>query len=471
MTGFVWLLNRNMLLLYINLIQCYYSIPTYRLLQYTQNSSNNNMIGSTRVSIDHQIGDYKTKPDSKKAVFMSIKNVNLTKVEELINVSSPIIFVVDDFKTDTKELEDFLLSKQQKAPIYFVIGDQVNDKMGTEFEYVKTTEMKSNSQFHKTKLQNIVGAINGSKTFGQEKVVIITAPFDSFSTVPGMNIGANNNGISIAALLEIMRQVSKFPIVNNWVFLFALVDGHFCKEEGLEKLLTTYSSIHSSKIKFAISLESIVAEKLHGVFGQRLRRESAFAKFMYCLLNAMRTANIDIETGLNEDGEKEGLTQATYNKHLINSITIVGEQDDQISRITDVEPNVTRANDIAWCISEALLRMMYNADNTATMINRQSVDTSKWATVISKVQRMSAFRDQTFAQSILQWMKKFATISSINEWSSNKCLAPYSSTQAKLIFYNNVPFIQLFGYFILALGYGAIILFIVGKYTGLSFKK
>ena len=192
---------------------------------------------------------------------------------------------------------------------------------------------------------------------------------------------------------------------------------------------------------------------------------------MYCLLNAMRTANIDIETGLNEDGEKEGLTQATYNKHLINSITIVGEQDDQISRITDVEPNVTRANDIAWCISEALLRMMYNADNTATMINRQSVDTSKWATVISKVQRMSAFRDQTFAQSILQWMKKFATISSINEWSSNKCLAPYSSTQAKLIFYNNVPFIQLFGYFILALGYGAIILFIVGKYTGLSFKK
>lgn len=460
-----------MLLLLIDVALCFRSVPAFRLLQYAQNASSNAVFGSSRVGIDHQIGALESRAEAKKAVFMPISSLNMTKIEEHINVSSPIVFVVDDYGADTRELEDFLLSKQQKAPIYFVAGGSVDEKVGAEFEFVKTVEAKSNNQIHKTKLQNVVGVVNGSKTFGNEKVALITAPFDSFSTVPGMSMGANDNGIAIAALLEIMRQVSKFPIVNNWAFVFALVDGHFCNEEGLEKLLATYSSVHSSKIKFAISLESIVSEKLRGVFGQRLRRESAFAKFMYCFLDAMKSANIDIETGLNEDDEKEGLTQATYNKHLINSIAIVGETDKQISRITDVQPNVTRANEIAWCVSEALLRMMYNADNTATMINRQSVDTSKWAGVISKVQRMSAFRDQTFAQSLLQWMKKFSTTTSLNEWSSNKCLAPYSSTQAKLIFYNNVPFVQLFGYFVLALIYGAVILFVVGKYTGLSFKK
>ncbi|KAH0785771.1 hypothetical protein GPJ56_010333 [Histomonas meleagridis] len=432
-------------------------MPAYRLLQYTSNISNSTVLGSTRVSIDSQIQKLGSKPDSKKAVFIPLKDADVETVASYINASSPIIFQVDDKVSDTNELEDFLLSGMQKAPIYFIFG---KNEIPSEFSYVKTVDIKANNPIKKTKMQNVIGIINSSRTYGQEKIAIITAALDSFSTAPSAPIGANSNGISLAALLEIMRQVSKFPITNNWVFIFALTDGNYCGYEGLEKYLSALSAVHSSKIKFAVSLESISSPKLRGVFGQRLRRDSAFANFMYSLLDALKTVGIQFDSGLNDE---EHFSQLSFNKHLINSIAILNQDGDRISRVTDTVPNVTRANDIAWAVSEGLLRMMYNADNTATMIDRDSVDTSKWADIIANVPRMSAFRDQTFSQVILQWMKKFTPSATIDEWTSNKCIAPYTAASATLVFYNRVSFKKLAMLFIVGVAYGVAALLLTGR--------
>jgi hypothetical protein len=89
---------------------------------------------------------------------------------------------------------------------------------------------------------------------------------------------------------------------------------------------------------------------------------------------------------------------------------------------------------MVWAVTEALLRMMYDADSTATMIDRGTIDSAHWGTVVAGISRMAAFRDQSAAQVIAQWMRRLAIVA-VDEWTSGKCPAPFSATTATLVLY------------------------------------
>jgi hypothetical protein len=432
------------------------TIDVHRFIQYTANSTNTAQRGSTRVNVDSSIATIDAKPDSKQAIFIDLEDIDIKKLEEHINVSSPIIVSVPDKEVDTKELESFLLSGAHKAPIYFKYGHHDSYK---KYSHVKTKTNPSNSQNKKVRLQNVHGAINASKTYERERIAIITAPYDSFSTVPSAKTGANVNGLSLAALLESMRLASKFPITNNWCFIFAVLDGHFCNYEGLERFLSSISAQHSSKIEFAISLEEISAPKLKGHFSMKLIRDSSFAKFMHCLKDAFNQTGIPFSNELSEEKHE----QTVFGQRFMKSISITSDDEDadELSRITDTKPDYERANAVAWAVSEALLRMMYGADISATMVERSSVNASYWARAVT-IPRMPTVRDRAFINTIGQYMKNFGKVQ-YDDWSSTKCPAVYQATDATLILYNQMPFKYSLGLFTASIVYGFVILVVIAR--------
>jgi hypothetical protein len=423
------------------------SLKAHRLIQFQTNSTNGTMFGSAKVAMDHEIARDDSAPNSAHAVFIPLKSANLSTVSTHLNSTSPVIFVVDrSDRLDTTELEDFLISTTHKAPIYFTYDSPT---MLSEFTHVKTSEAKSNSAVKRTKLQNVIGVLNSSSSLEKERIAVISVPFDSFSVAPSAGIGANTNGLSIVAWMEIIHQISKFPLTNNWVFVFALTDGRFCHFSGLDKAVASLNSAHAQKVQFGISLESISATKLNGLFGQRLKRDTPFAKFMLCLKDSMKAAGIPLETSVSE----EPRSQSIFSKHLIPSIAIANENLDDTSRITDTEPDIDRANAIVWAVTEALLRMMYDAADSAVILDRVTIDASRWAKIIAKVPRVPAFRDQTLSHVIGQWIRKFATLLT-EEWTSSQCYAPFSSTSATLVLYTPTPISPWVLCFVGAIVYG-----------------
>ena len=432
------------------------SMSVNRFIEYSSNETNGVTVGSTRANVNSFIGSIDTKPDSKQAIFVDLENYDRTKLLDHLNQSSPIIFYVPDKEVDTKELETILLSHPQKSPVYFAYGQK---KIHSQFSHVKTQSSPSNNPNKKSKLQNIVGTINSSKTFDRERIAIITAPYDTFSPVPNANVGANKNGIALAALLESMRLVSKFPLTNNWCLVFAVVDGHFCNNEGLDKFLQQFTQKHSSKIEFAISLEDISSPNLKGHFSMKLQRDSSFTKFMHCLKDAFNQTGIPFTNELSE--EKHG--QAIFGQRFLKAISITSADSEETewTSITDSKPNIARANAVAWAVSEALLRMMYDADTSATMVELSSVNTSYWARAVT-IPRMPLVRDRSFTNTISQWMKRFGTVS-IEDWTSNKCPVVHSATKTTLILYNETPFSTTLILYGVAVVYGIVALLVASR--------
>jgi hypothetical protein len=426
------------------------SLSAHRLLQYQANATNTTVFGSTRVAIDHEISDFNSKPSANHAVFVPLESADLDTVALHLNATSPVVFLVNPGnRTDVSALESLLTGTSHKAPVYFSY-ESAGIPQG--FTHVKTADAKSNSAIKRTKLQNVIGTINGSSSFDRQRIAVIAAPFDSFSVVPSALIGGNNNGLSVTVLLEVLHQISKYPLANNWAFVFALTDGHFCGFEGLEKLVTALNTAHPGKVEFGISLESLTAPKLSGWFGQRIKRDSAFAKFVLCLIDSMKAAGIPFETALGETYR----TQKVFSKMLIQSIAITNEDFDETAHITDLRPDVDRANAIVWAVAEALLRMMYDADSTATMIDRGTIDSAHWAGIIAGIPRMAAFRDQSTAQVVAQWIRKFGTVT-VDEWTSGKCPAPFSATSATLVLYTPTPLSRSVYLALAAVAYGGVI--------------
>jgi hypothetical protein len=258
--------------------------------------------------------------------------------------------------------------------------------------------------------------------------------------------------LAVIALLEVMHQISKFPPANNWVFVFALTDGHFCHFEGLEKVVSGLTGSHAGKIEFGVSLESITSATLSGLFGQRIKRDSTFAKFMLCLIDAMKAAAVPFDTSLGESFR----TQKVFSKSLVQSIAIANDGFDDTAHLTDTTPDIDRANAVVWAFADSLLRTMYDADSAASIIDRHSVDSSHWARVVARLPRMAAFRDQTAAQVFGQWMRKFGIVS-VEEWSTAKCFAPFSSTGATLVLYTPTPASRSIALFVGAAVYGVIV--------------
>lgn len=433
---------------------CWSTVGVNRLLQYSNNVSDSTSFGSTRVSFDSILATIDAAPNANQAVIVDLENINIEKLENHLNVSSPIVINVPDKDIDTTELENLLLKTGYKSPIYFAYGIQ---KIPLNYTHVRTIEESSNSPLKKLKLQNVVTTINSSKTFDRQRIAIITAPFDTFSVVPSAKIGANRNGINLAAFLESMRLVSKFPVTNNWVLIFALVDGHFCELEGLEHFITSIST-HSFNVEFAVSLENIASATIKGHFAMKLKRDSAFTKFMYGLKDALNATGIPFECDLSE--AKHG--QTVFGSHLINALSLTGpEEEDERAHITDLKADVKRANAVAWAVSEALLRMIHNTDNSAVMNERRNVNTSYW-TKIAAEPRMIQVRDPKFAETISQWMGKFGNVK-IDKWNSARCPKLYSSNKAKIVLYNQTPTSHTVSIFIIAVVYGLVVLLVIGR--------
>jgi hypothetical protein len=80
---------------------------------------------------------------------------------------------------------------------------------------------------------------------------------------------------------------------------------------------------------------------LTGHFGQRLKRDSSFTKFMHCLIESLKSVGISLIASLSDSH----LSHLLFSDRMINSIAI--NTDDELSRITDRVPDVERANSVA----------------------------------------------------------------------------------------------------------------------------
>lgn len=419
-----------------------------RLIQYSGASNEKNELGSTRIMIDHKIANFEEPPSSSNAVFVDIRNFQMEELKKHIDASSPIIFMVPEkAQINTSKLEEFFIEKEHKVPIYFAFG--LTD-IPKNYSKVKVENIDSNSKTQKQQLQNIFGKINSSSSFASERIALFTTQFDSFSIVPALK----DNSITIGALLETLRMVSKYPITNDWVLIFAITDGKYCNYDGLNRLIKSITKDHPKKIEFAVSLENISPLNLVGHIGQRIRRGSNFAKFMIAFTNALDYSGINISTPLSD----ERRSQQIFSRNMINSVAVSGEHESEdFTSIINKELDISRANKFAWALAESILKVVYDIDDSSSIINLNEVDVS----LISKslhYPRMPFVRPKALTQNILQYMKKF-TDALLDEWSSNSCYSPSKGIKGELVFYNTKKDYLTIGFAVSAVLYAALLYF------------
>lgn len=400
-----------------------------RLIQFQTNSTNRTQFGSTKVSIDHRIADISNAPNSRHVVVTQISNVDIHRIEAHINASSPILFILPKRPTDTSKLEQFLLNRAHDVPIYFT-KDLTGFPFG--FEKLKTMKTKPNSLKRNTVLQNIIGVMNSSKSTTRQRIMLITVPFDTFSPAPTLEVGYNSSGIAIAAFLEVMKLVARYPIINDWSLMFAVADGRFCGFEGLTRLLNSFSPVLKSKIEFAISLDSIYTKTLHIHLNHQVRSDSTLYRFIKNLEESLTLVGIRAEICTTNP-----FTQEVFKSSSIESVSITGGN--VMTSVTDCSPDYLRADSFAWALGESILRTIYETKSPTVLLDQKLIDTSVWTRIIGSVPRVAPFRDQTFASVILQWMQRFSN-AYIDEWTSNTCFAPFTATDAVMLLYSSAPF-------------------------------
>jgi hypothetical protein len=351
---------------------------------------------------------------------------------------------------DTSAIEHFLLNGAHKVPIYFT-----TELSGFPFGFsnLRTARVPPNSLRTKTLLQNIVGVMNSSTSAKTERIILITVPFDTFSAAPTLGVGFNSSGIAITAVLETMRLVSKFPLVDEWVLIFAVTDGRFCGFEGLIRLVQSFSSELKSRVEFAVSIDSILSKTIHGRFANLIKPNSSFFQFIESLIQSLRVVGIEFDAEIN--GQSKIFASAA-----IESLSIDGEI---LTSVTDSRPDILRSDSFAWAFSEALLRTIYSAHRDTSLIDKMQVDTSIWAKIIGRMPRVAPFRDPAIARVIAQWMGKFAQVS-VDEWGSTHCFTPYTATEAVMVLYNPAPMKVYLGLYCIGFVYGLLVFMAIARH-------
>jgi hypothetical protein len=423
----------------------------YRLIQFRTDATNRTQFGSTKVAFDHTISDIWSEPSIANVIVTAIEDSPLSAVASHINASSPIVFILPKYPTDTTVIENFLINGAHKVPIYFT-----TDLSGYPFGFAKLRTLKAppNTLKTKTSLQNIVGVMNGSSAGEDERIILITVPFDTFSAAPTMGVGSNSSGTAITAFLETMRLISKFPMGEEWVLMFAVTDGRFCGFEGLLRLVRSFSSELKEKIEFAVSIDSILSQTIRGKFQKKLRPDSRFFRFVQSFIQSLQTVGIDFAAEFSEIGNQ------IFAAGSIDSMSIGGEIP---VPITDSSPDIQRSDSFAWAFSEALLRTMYDAHPDSFFIDQVRVDTSIWARTIGRIPRVAPFRDQAVGRILAHWMGKFSSVT-IDEWISSRCFTPYASTEAILMLYNPAPLTVYLALACAGLAYGVLAFMAIGKH-------
>jgi hypothetical protein len=427
------------------------SFHAYRLIQFRTCASNDTQFGSTRVKVDHSIAAISDPPSSSNVIVAPIETVTIPALISHINVSSPILFVLPRAPVNTADLEYFLLNQAHNVPIYFT-----TDLSGYPhgFAKLRSIQVAPNILHVKSSLQNVIGVINSSKSAIHQRIILITVPLDTFSAAPTLGVGSNSSGIAIAAFLETIRVISKFPLVNDYVFCFAITDGRFCGFEGLARLLHSFNSDYKNCIEFAISLDSIFSKKIQARFSKPVQRNSTLFQFVRCLVESLKVVGIDFQAEIREFANQLFVAEG------IESISISGEI---ITSVTDVKPDILRADSFTWALSEALLRTMYNSAYDSIMIDKMRVDSSIWARSIGRIPRVAPFRDPALVQMLAEWMRHFSVVK-IDEWVSGQCFTPYSSTEAVLVLYNPAPMAVYVLLYLAALIYGLLVFMALARH-------
>ncbi|KAK8881721.1 hypothetical protein M9Y10_004481 [Tritrichomonas musculus] len=439
----------------------------YRLIQFYAYISNRTLFGSTHVSIDHKIADINSKPSSSQVIITPIENISVSKISSHIHVSSPIVFILPHKPIDTNLIEYYLINSAHKSSIYFT-----NDikKIPSNYSFLKTLQMQTNSIKQNTVLHNIIGTINLSKN-KEQNVILITASYDTFSAAPSLHVGASN-GISVASFLEIIHILSKHYLPQNYAFVFAMTGGRFCGMEGIQHFLEN----NKIKFDFAISIESIFTPILHGHLGMKFEntnfqkklnidsiksscnynlKEHCFQKFLFNLKRTLDQVNIPLEIKLSDSQ----FSQLIFNHFQIPSVAISGGP--LYSSLTDNFLNVSRSDNFTWAFSEALFRTMYDLPIIYEVVDKKIVNTSFWANSIGNTPRLAPFIDKSLPEVFRSWMNSFTDEIFIEEWESKNCYIPYSSTDCILKFYNPIPKNIQFVLIIISILYGLCIYFII----------
>ncbi|TYS13038.1 M28 family peptidase [Rossellomorea vietnamensis] len=163
-------------------------------------------------------------PKAKEGNDINSSKVTAERVREHLN-----IIAQKPHPTGSKEIENvqrYILSEMEKMG--------VDTKTDIFNGFLKTEEFEGN-----IKLKNIIGVMKGNSD--SEKILMISAHYDSVATGPG----ANDNGVSVSSLLEVIRALKNGPPLKNDIW-FTFFDGEekgmlgaevfFKKKSNLEKV-------------------------------------------------------------------------------------------------------------------------------------------------------------------------------------------------------------------------------------------
>lgn len=178
-----------------------------------------------------------------------------------------------------------------------------------------------------------------------------------------------------------MKIVSRYPIVDDWVLMFAITDGRFCGFEGLSRLLSSFSSFVRSRIEFAVLINSIYTKTLHIHIHDQINQKLPIYRFIQSLSDSLKMVGIRSEMQ-----SKNPFTQEVFDFESIDSISITGGA--FATSVTDCNPDVLRADSFAWALSESILRTVYKSKPDVVLIAQKLVDTSARARVFGKVPRI-----------------------------------------------------------------------------------
>nr|CAG4634664.1 EOG090X02MW [Alona affinis] len=217
--------------------------PVYRLQHFDLQGIK---YGSRSSVLNFESRSIETRNPARKCIIMKVQEFSTGRFRELINEGIGALLIVlpsdldslsDELKENILEAENFLLSQEILIPVYFTYQSSQLDEI---YASIKESTMKDSAT---SAAQALLGAVfangyqlavNGNQAkllpdqqitniqgklpgFSMEElpVVAVVAHYDAFGAAPDLAFGSDSNASGVAALLEIVRLLSRLASQPN----------------------------------------------------------------------------------------------------------------------------------------------------------------------------------------------------------------------------------------------------------------
>mmetsp|Transcript_32073 Transcript_32073/g.38855 ORF Transcript_32073/g.38855 Transcript_32073/m.38855 type:complete len:384 (+) Transcript_32073:104-1255(+) len=261
-------------------------VDVQRMIQYDLGGE---PLGSRKATFDLHASLMSSGSDlSRVVVVVPYLDLDVSAVQDLLDrkgsVSALLFVLPQDFATGAyntaaiEQLEQVLIHRKVPFPVYFAVEDENLETMIQDLRqrvaagiapspttggYRLSTKAREGQKLESTSLENHWSWLKGAESATGERnpTIAIVAYYDSISVSPGLSVGSDSNGSSIASLLELARLFSRLyedaKTKGNYNILFLLTAGAALGYNGAEHWLATVDARIFETVEFALCLDSL----------------------------------------------------------------------------------------------------------------------------------------------------------------------------------------------------------------------